>query len=196
MTTSPPSLSIIVPTIGRPSLATAIQSFDYQLGPFDEVIVISDGRNREARKIVAAAGPKYVYRETAERMWDYGGTPRNIGISIARGKYIGFMDDDDTSLPGALDAIRWGAMENPGVPLIFRMKFMEKIIWEVPEIKVGNVGSHMLAIPNIRGKIGHWTARYAGDFDFITHTVELHGGAVAFREEVIAELLQASEGKL
>lgn len=195
MTTSPPILSIIVPTIGRPSLATTIQSLDYQLGPLDEVIVVSDGHSKEARKIVSAAGPKYVYLETAQRMWDYGGTPRNIGISMARGKYIGFMDDDDTSLPGALDAIRWGALENPGIPLIFRMRYKEKIIWDVPEITVGNVGSHMLAVPNIPGKIGHWSARYAGDFDFITHTVELHGGAVAFREEVIAELLQPSEGK-
>ena len=196
MTTSPPSLSIIVPTVGRASLAATIQSLDYQLGPLDEVVVVSDGPNPQIKPLIAAAGPKYVYLETAQRMWDYGATPRNIGISRARGRYIGFMDDDDMSLPGALDAIRQGAMEKPGIPLIFRMKYLEKILWETPQIKVGNVGSHMFAVPNIPGKLGHWSARYAGDFDFIVHTVELHGGAVAFREEVIAELLQASEGKL
>jgi glycosyltransferase involved in cell wall biosynthesis len=195
VTTSPPTLSIIVPTIGRASLVATIQSFDYQLGPLDEVIVISDGPNRKVRELVAAVGSRYVYLETAERMWDYGGTPRNIGISMARGKYIGFMDDDDTSLPGALDAIRQGAMELPGIPLIFRMRHQEKILWETPEIKAGNVSSQMFAVPNIPGKLGHWTARYAGDFDFIVHTIELHGGAVAFREEVIAELLQAAEGR-
>lgn len=194
MTTSPPSLSIIVPTIGRPSLLTTIQSIDVQLGPFDEVIVISDGPSGEARRMVTAAGRKYIYLETSGRMWDFGGTPRNIGIARARGKYLAFMDDDDIYLPGALDAIRQGAMENPRVPLVFRMKHQDKIIWDEPALRSGNVSSQMLAVPNIKGMVGRWTSRYAGDYDFIVHTVDLHQGAVVFREEVIAELVKAAEG--
>lgn len=194
MTTSPPTLSIVVPTIGRPSLAYTIQSVDYQLGPFDEVIVVSDGPLPEVRRLVESAGRRYFYFETAGRMYDYGGTPRNIGISRSRGQYLAFMDDDDTYLPGGLDAIRQGAMENPRTPLVFKMKHRDKILWEEPVLKPGNVSSQMLAVPNIRGLVGRWTSRYAGDYDFIVHTVDLHQGAVVFREEVIAELVQAAEG--
>jgi glycosyltransferase involved in cell wall biosynthesis len=172
-----------------------IQSVDHQLGHLDEVVVISDGPNDETRKLVSSSGSKYVYLETATRMWDYGATPRNIGISRAHGEYIGFMDDDDKFLPGALDAIRRGAIERPGIPLVFRMRYKGDIIWKAPEIKIGNVGSHMLAVPNIPGKLGRWAARYAGDYDFIVHAIALHMGAVAFRKEIIAELLRDSMGQ-
>lgn len=194
MTIDPPTLSIIVPTIGRPSLLATIQSITAQLLPLDEVVVVSDGPSDEARKIVAAAGHQYVYLETAERMWDWGGTPRNIGMTQAHGHYLSFMDDDDIYLPGALDAIRQAAMENPRVPLIFRMKHRGKIIWDKSILRPGNVSSQMLAVPNINGAVGRWTARYAGDYDFIVHTVDLHRGALVFREEVIAELVRAAEG--
>jgi glycosyltransferase involved in cell wall biosynthesis len=173
---------------------TTIQSIDVQLGPLDEVVVISDGPSAEARRMAAAAGHRYIYLEMAGRMWDWGGTPRNIGIARARGQYLAFMDDDDIYLPGALDAIRRGVMENPHVPLIFRMKHLDRVIWEEPTLRHGNVSSQMFAVPNIKGRVGRWTSRYAGDYDFIVHTVELHQGSVIFREEVIAALTQAAEG--
>lgn len=194
MTTSPPILSIIIPTIGRPSLAFTIQSLDHQLGPLDEVVVVADGTSPETRRLVKSVGRRYSYFETSGRMYDWGGTPRNIGIARARGEYLIFMDDDDTYLPGGLDAIRQGVMENPRTPLIFRMKHRDKILWEEPVLTPGNISSQMLAVPNLRGLVGRWTSRYAGDFDFMTHTVDLHQGRVVFREEVIAELVQAAEG--
>lgn len=194
MTADFPTISIIVPTIGRPSLLATIQSITAQLLPLDEVVVVSDGPSDEARKMVAAAGSQYVYLETPDRTWDWGGTPRNIGIAKAGGRYLAFMDDDDIYLPGALDAIRRAAMENPLVPLIFRMKHCDKIIWDEPVLRPGNVSSQMLAVPNINGAVGRWTARYAGDYDFIVHTVDLHRGAVVFCEDVIAELVRAAEG--
>lgn len=194
MTTSPPILSIIIPTIGRPSLAFTIQSLDQQLGPLDEVVVVSDGSSPDTRSLVKSAGRKYIYFETPGRMYDWGGTPRNIGMGRARGEYLIFMDDDDMYLPGGLDAVRLGVMQSPRVPIIFRMKHRDKIIWEDPVLRPGNVSSQMLAVPNIRGLVGRWTSRYAGDYDFMTHTVDLHQGRVVFREEVIAELVQAAEG--
>ena len=40
-----PSFSIITPTVGRPELARALASAARQLGPYDEHIVVGDGRN-------------------------------------------------------------------------------------------------------------------------------------------------------
>lgn len=194
MTTISPVLSVIIPTIGRPSLASSIKSFDGQLGLLDEVIVISDGPNPDIRCLVESAGGRYSYLETPVRMYDWGATPRNIGMTQAHGEYLIFMDDDDTYLPGALATIRRGVIESPRTPIVFRMKHRGRIIWEKPELKPGNVSSQMFAIPNIKGLVGHWTSRYAGDFDFIKHTVDLHQGRVIFRREVIAELVQAAEG--
>jgi glycosyltransferase involved in cell wall biosynthesis len=183
-----------MPTIGRESLADSIRSINSQLGPLDELIVISDGPSELARRLAETSDRRYVYLETPGRMSDWGGTPRNIGIMRARGQYLSFMDDDDIYLPGAFDAIRRAAINTPSVPLIFRMKHRGGVIWKDPALRSGNVSSQMFAVPNVKGRVGRWTSRYAGDYDFIAHTVELCQGAVIFREEVIAELTRAAEG--
>ncbi|HET7637308.1 MAG TPA: hypothetical protein VFK47_01085, partial [Ktedonobacteraceae bacterium] len=50
------------------------------------------------------------------------------------------------------------------------------------------VGGHCIVCPNIPGKVGSWTDRYQGDWDFIEETVRLHGGPaqIIWREELIA----------
>lgn len=194
MTDVLPSLSVILPTVGRPSLRATLASIDCQLGPFDEVIVVSDGKNDDTRKVVKAAGRQYVYIELLERIRDWGGTPRNIGIWSATRQYLTFMDDDDVYLPGAFEAIRKAVLERQCVPTIFRMRHCGRVIWESPSIGVANVSSQMLVIPNIKGLVGYWTSRYAGDYDFITDTVSRHNGDVVFREELISELTRASWG--
>lgn len=190
-----PSLSVILPTIGRPSLPATLASIHCQLGPFDEVIVVSDGKNDETRRIIETADRRYIYVELPERTHDWGGMPRNVGIWRATKDYLTFMDDDDVYLPGAFDVIRKALLEKQGVPMIFRMWHCGRIIWDSPSIGIANVSSQMLVVPNVKGLVGYWTSRYAGDYDFIVDTVGRYDGDVVFREELIAELAKASFGK-
>jgi glycosyl transferase family 2 len=184
-----PSISVVVPTIGRPSLLQALRSISSQMGPDDEVLVSGDGPQPLAREITAQFGAGFKYMESDSRADDWGATPRNAALDVAAGDAVAFMDDDDVSLPGALDAVRRGLEENPGRPLIFMMRHRGRLIWERPELFSGNVSSQMFAVPNVPGRVGRWTTRYEGDFDFITSTLALYPeGSVVFREEVIAEL--------
>jgi glycosyltransferase involved in cell wall biosynthesis len=99
-----PFCSTIIPTIGRPSLARAVESVLNQEGdPSDaEVIVINDSGAplREASWMrvphVHVAQTAHVERSAA----------RNLGAARARGRFLHFLDDDDYLLPGALRAFR------------------------------------------------------------------------------------------
>lgn len=183
------SISIIVPTIGRASLLAALRSIASQIELDDEVLVSADGLQPDARAMTALFNSRFRYIESAVRANDWGATPRNEALELARCSAIVFMDDDDVYLPGALDAIRCGLEECPGRPLIFRMLHRGRIIWGKPELFLGNVSTQMFAVPNLPGRVGRWTKRYEGDYDFIFETVALYpAGSVIFREEIIAEL--------
>ena len=97
-----PIFSIIVPTRNRPvSLRTALEAIKQQTFSGFEVIVIDDGSRTECRTEYA------VLQKTLDSRFRLisvspDGSPgsgpaaaRNFGISLARGEYVGFCDDDD-----------------------------------------------------------------------------------------------------
>jgi len=91
-----------VPTIGRASLARAVQSvLDQALPAGDfEVIVVSDFGQP------VPAGDWQTSPRVRQISVERGGqsVARNAGAAIARGKYLHFLDDDDWLLPNALAA--------------------------------------------------------------------------------------------
>ena len=75
-----PRLSIIIPTIGRATLARTLATIAAQdLLPGDEVLVIGDGRQPEAERIFAASGLPGRYLDGPERHNWGGATYRGIG---------------------------------------------------------------------------------------------------------------------
>jgi glycosyltransferase involved in cell wall biosynthesis len=92
--------STIIPAIGRPSVARAVQSvLDQALPEADfEVIVVNDsGGPLPAGEWQAS--PRVRQIATHRRRQS---VARNTGGAIARGEYLHFLDDDDWLLPGAL----------------------------------------------------------------------------------------------
>lgn len=95
-----PFCSTIIPTIGRPSLARAVESVLCQevAGELFEVIVVND-----SGKPLPEAGWQQSERvqviHTARRERS---VARNTGAAIARGRYLHFLDDDDWLAPDAL----------------------------------------------------------------------------------------------
>jgi glycosyltransferase involved in cell wall biosynthesis len=97
---SAPAVSVIVPTHnGERFLAEAIRSILAQPAASLEVIVVDDGSEDGAAGIAAAFG------EPVRVVSQPRGGPaaaRNLGITSARGVYIGFLDHDDVWAPDKL----------------------------------------------------------------------------------------------
>lgn len=105
--------STIIPTIGRATLARAVESVLTQecSAPL-EVIVVNDG---------AAPLPPEPWQHAANvRIVQTGGrercVARNTGAALARGRYFHFLDDDDVLLPGAMRAFLQSAERVPEAP--------------------------------------------------------------------------------
>ena len=136
-----PFFSVVVPTYNRAHLiATTIQSVLGQTYNNWELIIVDDGSTDASAQEVAKfidSRIKYIYQTNQERS-----AARNTGIKNARGKFICFLDSDDTWYPVHLETLYEKVVEqNEGVALYFtamRWKFptrAQNIIFESPEGK-------------------------------------------------------------
>ena len=100
MATSP-TVSVLVPTYNRvKSLSHTLESIEAQSFQDYELIVIDDGSTDETREMVTSLHDprvRYVYQENQ-------GLPAawNTGIKTSSGKYLAFLDSDDTWLKDKL----------------------------------------------------------------------------------------------
>lgn len=192
------TISVIIPTLGRDTLAAALYSVLPQLESEDEVVVVADlaGDGHTARAICNGM-PQVVYAEAASTV-GIGCAQREVGIDLAKGDWLAFLDDDDVYLPGALEAFRNGSGtsgSNPERPVIFRMNHpLLGVLWREPVLVYGNVSSQMLLVPNQPDRLGNWEPYLSdgtgSDFTFITGCVERMGAPV-WRDEIVAELSPA-----
>lgn len=182
------SLSIVIATMGRLTLEQTLDSLLPQLADQDEVVVVVDRRFvRDLDGMRQYFDPswrcrwfKMIGRDTA------GDAQRAYGIDHASGSHLAFIDDDDVYLPGALDQMRDHACDRP---VIFRMNHhLLGVLWRVPEVAYGNVGTPMFLVPNTPAKLGRWDQPpavdpRAADSGFIAGCVAKMGEPV-WREEV------------
>jgi len=101
-----PAVSVVIPTFNReePTLR-AVQSVLAQTYPNFEVIVIDDGSEDPSVLRAALSGlhdKRIRFHELGlNRGANYA---RNVGIGLASGKYVAFLDSDDEWLPNKLTA--------------------------------------------------------------------------------------------
>ena len=125
------TFSVIVPTRGRATILAALESITEQFEPGDEVIV------------------------RCSRDEDFGNAARQSMIDRARGTHLLFMDDDDQFARGAFRTIRRFAQAHPGRIGVFRMRFDNGLtLWTEPVLRLGNVSTQMLCVPNYQDKLG------------------------------------------
>lgn len=167
-------ISFIVATIGRPTLASTLASIE--LWPGDEVIVIGNVETRTDGAVRYVACPPGR---------DWGSTERNVATPLARGRFLSHMDDDDVYAPGARAAMARAMADNKLT--IFRMRYANgNTLWQVPELRLGNVGTPMMFMPNDPEKLGQWGERMdCGDFYFL-QTMRWGPDDVAWDSTVIA----------
>lgn len=190
------ALTIVVPTIGRPSVKATLDSIAIQLQMFDQVFIVADGSYPDVKKLVQKYGIQYGYFEIpGGPHHDWGARARNFGLELAKKAYIAFMDDDDHYLPGAFGFIKNAIQAFPGNPFMFRMIHGRNIIWKEKKLYLGNVSSQMAVVPNNKKKLARFTNRYEGDYDFIKGTADLYStdyNPFIWREEIISILFKAN----
>lgn len=173
----PPSLSVVIPTAGRATLARCLASIRPQLRNRDEVIVVGDvlhGALPASEATVRRCGSRFRYVPFTDGRMTWGHAQCNAGLALAGGDYVLCQDDDDVYEPGAFDAIRRAATRAPGRPLLFRFRSYHggQVFWHTPGVvKEGALGGHCLVSPNVPGRVGRLTDRYQGDFDWIADTL-------------------------
>ena len=161
------TFSVVLPTRGRSTLRGTLASITEQFEPGDEAIV------------------------RCSRDEDFGNRARQSMIERAKGTHLVFMDDDDQFATGALATMRRFAAENPGRIGIFRMRYLDgRVLWSEPVLRLRNVSSQMLCVPNVPGKLGRWESpeyERIADYEFVRQTAELQGEPI-FREEIVAHI--------
>jgi|GEM_PF-1969165 len=111
-----PKISLIVRTYNRPDLLReALISVSRQSFRDFETIVINDGGLKQAESVAREINPPGLRYFLAE----HGGpaSALNRGLEMARGEYIGFLDDDDIIYPNHLGGLlqRLEREKSPGL---------------------------------------------------------------------------------
>ena len=96
-----PVVSVVIPTYNRADLVVqAVESVLDQTYRNFELIVVDDGSPDATEARLAPYRDRLVYSRQPNRGVN---AARNFGISMARGRYIALLDDDDLWLPSKLD---------------------------------------------------------------------------------------------
>lgn len=111
-----PLISVVIPTFNRSGLLGRALAGALEQDADHEVLVVDDGSTDETEEVVAAVADdriRYVRTTRQGRC-----AARNTGASLARGRYLAFLDSDDEALPGWLEAVQERARPD-GPSLIF-----------------------------------------------------------------------------
>lgn len=180
------SLSVIMPTIGRPTLVAAVASVRTQLQDHDELLVVHDGQTASLWDAPFLPDGRLVLASTGRRHNDYGATARNVGLMLARGQYCVFLDDDDVYTPDALALFRKAAAEEPDALHVFKMRQPSgRVVWEEPELRVNNVGTPCLCHKRLDPPV-LWDAKYNHDARYAQAVCARLRWVTRFHDEIVA----------
>ncbi len=96
-------MSIVVPLYNKGKfIERALSSVLAQTAPPVEIIVVDDGSSDDSAERVSRFSDSRIKLVRQENLGP--GAARNAGLSLARGKYVAFLDADDEYLPSFLEA--------------------------------------------------------------------------------------------
>jgi glycosyltransferase involved in cell wall biosynthesis len=119
------NISVIIRTMGRPEvIQEALESIERQTYRNFEVVIVEDGHDISRTILKNYPDLRLQYHSTGTR------TSRakagNIGLKMARGNYLIFLDDDDIFFPNHLEVLENALQSNPSYMAAY------SIAYEVP----------------------------------------------------------------
>ncbi|MCX6044756.1 MAG: glycosyltransferase family A protein [Chloroflexi bacterium] len=110
-------ISVVIPVYnGERYLGQAIASVLAQAHRPIEIIVVDDGSTDGSAKLSQQFGPpvRYHYQPNAGL-----GATRNLGVTLAQGEFLAFLDADDLWVPNKLDLQLCALMDDPSLDISF-----------------------------------------------------------------------------
>jgi hypothetical protein len=193
-----PWLSIVIPTIGRASLAHTLDSIDHQPEPLlqgVEVLVVGDSYQRTAdldqvKEHLATERQlgQYRYLEYDAGVHMVGQPQRSFGAKQARGDWVWFSQDDNIATADALAAIRAVTRSvDRQHALFFRwLAPWREVIWREPELRLENIDADCLVMPRRIASQVEWGMRYQGDFDAAVQASKLSDNEPVWCDDVVS----------
>lgn len=186
-------LSFIVPTIGRPTLASVLADLKREMGPEDEALVVNEGSGTETARMVAEAyDPRIIYWSEKETERPKGNGIRDAIIRRARNDFLVFADDDDKIAEGAGAIIRKAVNEAPNRPHLFAMIDARGIV-QRRSVEMCNIGTPQFVPPNDHERLGRWeNMNWTGaDWLFIDDTLSYYPEGPVVHDEIVSIVGQA-----
>lgn len=135
--TDKPLVSIIVRTCGRPNvLRECLISLRNQTYKNIEVVVVEDGENKSEKMLKEEFSDlNILYKATGEKQGRC--KVGNLGMELATGKYLNFLDDDDLFFADHVETLVQAFAKNPQYKLAYSTSFETKVdvISKEPEYK-------------------------------------------------------------
>jgi glycosyltransferase involved in cell wall biosynthesis len=190
-----PLFSVVIPTVGRPTLPLTLASIDRH---YAEIIVVADTHGPLQTDVGRTAGQYGArYLEVDAGAHDTGSPQLHVGFALAEGQYILNCGDDDVYEPEVFDLLAEIVRDKPEPwprhgPVMFKVVMHPNgargnhapvTLWERPAIERFNVTGQSFVCPNVPGKVGRWV----DDVTLMRETVALWDGRCEWREEVIAQ---------
>ena len=124
-----PAVSIIIPMYNAEEyISECLESVLLQTFQDFEVIVVDDCSTDDSVKLVENYAPKFDGRftlaKTEENSGGGGYIPRNIGLNLARGEYVFFIDADDFILLTALETL-YSVAKEYGAEVVYTSSFYD-----------------------------------------------------------------------
>lgn len=165
MTTTPnpdhPAFTILVGTIGRPSITNLIHSFINQVRSCDDqLILVVDALDRpeaDIDRVRSAVIDSNGFRNGI-MYFEYTAEYHHLGVpqinfawnnAAITGTHILTLGDDDVLMPGALAKLRAKCrLHPPGSPILYQfLAPWREVLWDKAELVMGRISGCCLAAP-------------------------------------------------
>jgi len=192
-----PALSVVIPTVGRPTLVRTLDSLDAQSERAQlEVFVVADTFGGITPDLELARHHVQSQRDSAVFHWReydgglhcWGHPQRMLGGRSATGSFVWYTQDDNAAAEGAaaaiLDAI---AHQSHPRPLFFRwLSPWRETIWRDQHLMMGNIDADCLVLPKRVAQQVTWGLRYEGDYDAAVDVMRIADGEVDWDDRIIS----------
>jgi hypothetical protein len=163
------SIHLLLPTVGRNTIFNMLNSIKGQLDVNDYITIVYDGLLNADNVLELKDYIKdwncniNIYIEI-NNLGFWGHAIRNLYKDL-NGTFVLHIDDDDILEKNCIATVKSTCI-NTKYSYIFCIKKNNKIYWEYPEIKQGNIGTPCGIISIETNKQCSWGLCYGGDYDY------------------------------